>query len=99
MMNKAQRLQKAKKEHEKFLKRMGVKSTRSSGSRHLCIPSYKVEDRGLASTSDQIPVVCTTKDRPKYTGTEIIGIATMHKSNAVPVRRKADAADISKMRR
>ena len=34
-----------------------------------------------------------------YTGTEIIGIAQMHKSNAVPVRGKKQAEEIAKMRR
>ena len=35
----------------------------------------------------------------KYTGTLITGIATMHKSNAVPVIDQAQAIEISKMRR
>ena len=35
----------------------------------------------------------------KYTGTLIKGIATMHKSNAVPVIDDQHAKDISKMRR
>ena len=34
-----------------------------------------------------------------YTGTEIIGIAQMHKSNAVPVRNKKSAEEVAKMRR
>ena len=34
-----------------------------------------------------------------YTGTEIIGIAQMHKSNAVPVRGKKQAEEIARMRR
>ena len=34
-----------------------------------------------------------------YTGTEIIGIGQMHKSNAVPIRRKDDAKSIANMRR
>jgi len=34
-----------------------------------------------------------------YTGTEIIGIGQMHKSNAVPIRRKQDAKDLANMRR
>jgi len=34
-----------------------------------------------------------------YTGTACIGIATLHKSNAVPVFSQQDAIDISKMRR
>ncbi len=34
-----------------------------------------------------------------YTGTKVKGIATMHKSNAVPVFSDEEARDISKMRR
>jgi hypothetical protein len=34
-----------------------------------------------------------------YTGTEIIGIAQMHKSNAVPIRGKKQAIEIARMRR
>lgn len=34
-----------------------------------------------------------------YTGDKVLGIATMHKSNAVPVFRAEDAIDIAKMRR
>jgi hypothetical protein len=41
------------------------------------------------------------KETPKYTGDEIMGIATMHKSNAVPIRKsdKQGAVDIANMRR
>ena len=35
----------------------------------------------------------------KYTGSLVRGIATMHKSNAVPVISEEEATDISKMRR
>lgn len=34
-----------------------------------------------------------------YTGDAMIGISTLHKSNAVPVFRQEDAVDIAKMRR
>ncbi len=34
-----------------------------------------------------------------YTGTKIIGIGTMHKSNAVPIFSDSEAKDISSMRR
>lgn len=45
-------------------------------------------------------MACATKKEPqKYTGTLIKGIATMHKSNAVPVLNDQDAIDISRMRR
>ena len=40
-----------------------------------------------------------TKDIPQYTGTKILGIGTMHKSNAVPVFSDEEAQDISRMRR
>jgi len=41
-----------------------------------------------------------TKPEPKvYTGTLVKGIATMHKSNAVPVINQEQAEDIAKMRR
>lgn len=40
-----------------------------------------------------------TKDIPQYTGSAIVGISTLHKSNAVPVFSKQEAIDISKMRR
>ena len=40
-----------------------------------------------------------TKDIPRYTGTKILGIGTMHKSNAVPVFSDEEAHDIATMRR
>lgn len=42
---------------------------------------------------------CSKRQAPIYTGTAILGIATMHKSNAVPVFSQEDAEDISRMRR
>ena len=41
----------------------------------------------------------TLKPVKQYTGTKIVGIATMHKSNAVPVFSNEEAQDIAKMRR
>jgi len=41
-----------------------------------------------------------TKAPPKvYTGDKVIGIATLHKSNAVPVFNNTEAVEISSMRR
>ena len=39
------------------------------------------------------------KPSPVYTGTKVKGIATMHKSNAVPVFSDEEAVEISRMRR
>lgn len=38
-------------------------------------------------------------EKKVYTGTNIIGIATLHKSNAVPVFSNAEAIEIANMRR
>lgn len=42
---------------------------------------------------------CTKGDAKVYTGDKIIGIGTLHKSNAVPVFSDEEARDISRMRR
>lgn len=56
-------------------------------------PSPKVPSGdGFGKTSARKP-------ENKYTGTRLLGIATMHKSNSVPVFSKEDAEDISRMRR
>ena len=51
--------------------------------------------------SDQVFYDPSMAKKPEkvYTGTEIIGIGQMHKSNAVPIRRKDDAKSIANMRR
>ena len=43
--------------------------------------------------------VATKKPVMKYTGDKMLGIATMHKSNSVPVFSSEEAINISKMRR
>lgn len=40
-----------------------------------------------------------TKQPMQYTGDKIVGIGTMHKSNAVPIFSDQEAKDISSMRR
>ena len=54
-------------------------------------PHYASLDTGLGSATKSNPNI--------YTGTKVKGIATMHKSNAVPIRSKEVASDIAKMRR
>ena len=41
----------------------------------------------------------SSKQIPQYTGTKIVGIGTLHKSNAVPVFSEEEAHDIATMRR
>ena len=82
-------------EDKKRKRAMSAESLSSSYS--LKIP----EDR---NTTSHIKSVNTggnavLKPSPIYTGTKVKGIATMHKSNAVPVFSGEEAIDISKMRR
>ena len=62
----------------------------------------KAEEHRLKYPSYSGPVShnsCAKKESPKYTGTYVKGIATMHKSNAVPIVSKEHATDIARMRR
>jgi hypothetical protein len=74
------------------------KSTSLSSTYSLKIPEgrnttahIKSVDTGLGNA--------VLKPAKQYTGTKVKGIATMHKSNAVPVFSDEEAVDISKMRR
>lgn len=69
-----------------------------SSSYRLTIPEYRNTTAHIKSLDSGLGVA-TKKESPKYTGTLIKGIATMHKSNAVPVLNQEDAEAISKMRR
>ncbi len=42
---------------------------------------------------------CDLKPTPVYTGTKLVGIATMHKSNAIPIFSDDHAVDVANMRR
>ena len=63
-------------------------------------PVYRRETPEIPS-SNSIPTGSAAKpERKVYTGDLIVGIATMHKSNLVPVMRgTSQAEDIAKMRR
>lgn len=94
--NKSKSLLAAEAEHERFLARMGV--TGKKIDYRYNIPDYAT---GPRMTSDHIAGNGTKKDAQKYTGNEIMGIATMHKSNMVPIRKdnKSAAVDAAQMRR
>lgn len=100
--NQSKRLLQIKEEHEKQLERMGVKKGDSKYTTKTVSP-YSIPDynTGPRVTSDSIPGNGTKKDAVKYTGDEIMGIATMHKSNMVPIRKdnKQSAVDAAQMRR
>ena len=62
-------------------------------------PFRRDADVHYASASMGSPSVCAAPEKKEYTGTLIKGIATMHKSNAVPVINQQEATDIANMRR
>lgn len=60
---------------------------------------YRRETPHYPSVETNSPIVCARPERQQYTGTLVKGIATMHKSNAVPIIDEQQAKDISRMRR
>lgn len=64
----------------------------------VVLPSYRGSDTKIKSLATKGEVT-PKKQNPKYTGTNMLGVATMHKSNLIPVFSKQEAIDISKMRR
>lgn len=62
------------------------------------VQPYRRETPDIPSKND-IGGFAPKKEPQKYTGTLIKGIATMHKSNAVPIIDKEQAKDIASMRR
>ena len=68
----------------------------------LKAPSITVRPGSLdyRSITSVVAVLDTfKKETQKYTGDKVLGIATMHKSNAVPVFSDEQAVDVAKMRR
>ena len=60
--------------------------------------AYVRDTRSIPSLDTGLGVA-TLKESPKYTGTMIKGIGTMHKSNAVPIFSDEQAIEIATMRR
>jgi hypothetical protein len=81
-------------------KRWGISEAKSKPSTKTFSPNYSHR-----STDNRIGSVgvsggtCGKKESPKYTGTLVIGISTLHKSNAVPIINQEQAEEISRMRR
>jgi len=64
------------------------------------LPSYTY--RGMETqyaSSEATTYDCHKVESPKYTGTLVKGISTMHKSNAVPIINELEAKEHASMRR
>jgi hypothetical protein len=102
---KARELEESWKELQK---RWAIEAEDKKRKRALIAPSlsghYSLKIPEGRNTTAHIKSVdtggnATLKAPNVYTGTKVKGIATMHKSNAVPVFSDEEAIDISRMRR
>ena len=56
-------------------------------------------NKAIKSFGEQVGTATKSVTTKSYTGNEMVGIATMHKSNAVPVFNSEAAKDLATMRR
>ena len=100
---------KARQEHDKYLIKMGAhpsqlkdklpKNARGERIGIYSIPNYK-QHQGIVSCSNNVIGSTTKKHENQYTGDELAGIGTLHKSNMVPIRKDSNMAkEIATMRR
>jgi len=82
-----------KQKTEKLLKKLGYKS---GSTWRAPMPDYSTPSYNSMNTMGN----AFKKQENTYTGDEIMGIGTMHKSNMVPIRKDSNnAKDLARMRR
>ena len=92
---------------KELLKSQGIEAEAKRRKRALAAEplTYKLTAPVGRSTSNHIPSRSTAGGstapvaHKEYTGTKMLGIGTMHKSNSVPVFSDQEAHDIATMRR
>jgi hypothetical protein len=96
------------REWKELLKRQGIELEEKKRKRALSAESltsvYSLKIPEGRNTTAHIPSRntggnATLAPAKVYTGTKVKGIATMHKSNAVPIFSDEEAVDIARMRR
>lgn len=91
------RMLEAQARHDAWLASMGIKGrTKLKGVEHVNLREGITEN---AKLTNGIAGNGAKKAANVYTGDYIMGIATMHKSNAVPVTSREQAIDSATMRR
>ena len=104
---KTQKQIEAEARHEKWLRKMNAHPEQVARNKEknanisiLSVPDYSSGGNSIP-TSDVIPGGSTApQERQIYSGERrLLGVATMHKSNMVPVFDRDDAKDIAQMRR
>lgn len=105
--NKTKKMLEAEARHNKWLRKMNAhpeqiaeNKKKNAGNPIRSIPDYRSTGNSIP-TSDVIPGGSTApQQRLVYSGErKLLGVATMHKSNMVPVFDSKDAKDIAQMRR
>jgi hypothetical protein len=92
---------------KELLKAQGIEAEEKRRARAMKAEplQYKLSAPVGRSTSNHIPSLATAGGttapvaHKQYTGTKMLGIGTMHKSNSVPVFSDQEAHDIATMRR
>jgi hypothetical protein len=104
----AQRARDLEASWKEILKAQGVAAEQKRRSRamkaeplkyNLSSAQDRANTRHIPSRDTGHSGAVASKAIPQYTGTKILGIGSMHKSNAVPVFSKEEAHDIATMRR
>lgn len=90
-------------EYELWLKKhnVGVKTkskTKENLEYSLSIPAGRTTTKNIPSLNTGLSVA-TAVQKKVYTGDKMLGIGTLHKSNAVPVFSAEEAEDMARMRR
>ena len=85
-------------------KKWGLEIEEKRRKRAMSAEAYKPVEPFRRSTENikSLPFTggpCVKAELKVYTGDAVLGISTLHKSNAVPVFSKDEAKDIAKMRR
>ena len=96
----------AEKDWQALLKKQGIEAEARKQKRAMTgeilntsprIPPGRETVRIESRDTGFVP--CTKKADTIYTGSAVLGISTLHKSNGVPVFSKEEAVEISTMRR
>ena len=75
------------------------KYTPPPSARNRVTPNFRRDADVEYKSVDSEGINTALPEKKQYTGTLIKGIATMHKSNAVPVLNDEEAKDLATMRR
>lgn len=88
-----------KKKHGVVESKSTRKNVSSPTTTTTAIPMQRVVETKPKSLNSWITGPVSSKASMQYTGDKMLGIGTLHKSNAVPVFSGDEAQDIARMRR